>query len=193
VQKEPNNENAVNEEITIDPIGFEPLLSIFSLVVSIVSLIHDFGLFPINSRETNQLEDLYREVLRLQNVLDDLILTFHRYKSKTGNEDLEQESLSLSSTLFDLNEREYYRWLDLQDRIQEINQNVYSLISKMRLMNLKHMKKSSHEIFSSDLFTSLDELILRMGEIKFAEFIRELRLYLDKLQKKLYGLIHSKK
>jgi len=183
-----NNNNGHSNKI--DPVGIELLLAIFSTAVTVASAIHQFGLFPRKREKIlTGFENLNQEIMKLQNTLDDFILTAQRYSSDSSDKVLEKNPITISGTLMYLKERDYLRWIDIHDSIKRIDSQIYLIISKIRSLSLEYFQQYSEEPFDNELLKPFDELILNMSRMTFGEFIKELRELLNMLSKKMYRLI----
>jgi hypothetical protein len=185
---ETNNSNTTK----FDPVGIEVLVAIFSTSITLVATLHQFGVFSKKHKKLSiEFENLHNEILRLQNSLDDFILTLHRNSHNLQDHELENSSMTISQTLLYLEHRDYIRWLDIEDKIKNIDANVYKIISKIRDLSFRYFKQELVEPFNQNLTDSFDTLILNMGQLSFGEFISELRKNLTMIDKTIYSLLNE--
>lgn len=179
----------------VDPIGIELVLSILSLSVSIVGVVHQLGwLSKRDKKIQKKFIKLREQTLRLHNNLDNLILKFKEYNEKYYNGDtLFSRKLTISDTLFILKEKDYLDWLDLQKSIQGLSKEVYSLIFNIRELSLNYPNHLINETMNKEIFTPFDELLIKFNSYEFIEFATQLRNALTKLELILYDLtrIHN--
>ena len=182
------------KERTVDPVGVEFLLGVTSTLVTIIAALHQFGFF-VRDRDDflTEFEAIHVELMKLQNSLDDFVLLVQRYTSRTGDKEIEVGQLSISATMMDLYERDYYRWMDLQDTIKRLDSKIYKVVSRIRQLALQYRMRHPRELFAADLTDTFDDLLLRMGENTFANFIKDLRTLIGKISDKLVELIRHER
>jgi hypothetical protein len=181
------------EKKDVDPIGAELIIAILATAINLVGTLHQFGLFSKKRKKILlEFENLYREVFRLQNSLDDLILTLERYSHQSGLPDLGEKPLTIRGTLFYLEKRDYVRWIDVQDTIKRIDRDIYHIVSKIRSLSFKYEGKFSIEPSTQELTESFDELLLNMGKMTFGAFIMAMRSRLSLVEKAIHRLISHK-
>lgn len=175
---------------SIDPVGAEFLPGVVSTLVTVIATLHQFGVFARKRMKfLSEFEDIHREIMRLQNSLDDFVLLVQRYTALTQNEEIEQKNITIAGTLMNLHERDYYRWMDLQDAIKHLDQKIYAAISKIRKLGLRYSAEQSKEVVESDLIESFDSLLLKIGQKTFVEFVKELRTLIRKTAERLTELV----
>ena len=177
----------------IDPIGVELLLSILSLSVGVISAVHHFGGFTNKDREVaREFKKLREKVIRLHNCLDDFVLTLQRHSHYEISEQemLSNKKLTISETMFKLKDKDYYRWIDIQDSVARLTQEVYSIVSNIRTICFDYLHDSQddrhHEILSQ-----FDNLLINYSKYEIGEFVRELRSTISNLEKSIYKLYNK--
>jgi hypothetical protein len=170
----------------IDPVGVELAISIFSTLISVVSLLVEMGI-PLKKQKDikEKIEAIQQEILRLHNALDDLILTLERMRLRTDDIDISNNSCTISDTLLELRERDYLRWADIRDAIKRIDTNIYILLKEVRALSIKYASEHTREPFDQELIASFDNVLLGMSKFTFGEFISELRALLNLLSNRL--------
>jgi hypothetical protein len=186
------------EQPPIDPIGVELVLGILSASVTLVSAVHQFGLFSKrDERVLQKFKSLREELLRLHNCLDDLILTIHRHSlyqsDETSERSLTDKRLTLSNTLFRLKQRDYYRWLDIKEAVFKVSQRSYLLISEIRSLSSETSDEQLAETLNNEILIPFDKLLLNFGSYEFGDFVSQLRQVLSDLDNTLNDVIYSHK
>ena len=178
------NKRYQKENQIVDPIGIDLGLTILGTAVTVMAFLHQF--YTSNGRKKNthltyKLTMIKRELLRLQGSLDNLILILERAGHADKSIDFSKKSLSISDTMFDLKEEDYYRWLDVQDALKQIDRKIYEIISEIRALDLLESEYHITRVLNEELINKFDQLVLSIGQISFARLISELRSLLKDL------------
>ena len=187
--------NTGMEERLIDPLGIELIVSVLSLAIGTISAIYQFGLFSKkDKRIRDEFKLLRQQVLRLQNSLDDIILTFDRYSNyddRNINYNIFHGKITISSTIMKLKEKDYIKWLDIKESLHTISQNVYTIIAKLRTLNLKFEIIEEEEFFNKVIVGNFDELLINFSKYNIGEFLSKLRKNLSQLENYLLEISKS--
>ena len=111
-----------------NPVGIEPILNILSALAHILNVVREFGLTSRRHRRIRHNFWRLRETtLRLNNCLDDLVLTIQRHLQYVGAEATElpvtERRPTFSATILALQEADNVRWRDLQDTLHELSKS----------------------------------------------------------------------
>lgn len=178
------------ENRLVDPNGVELGLAIFSTAITTISFIYQFGPKIQRYQLENKIREIRREILRLQNSIDDFVLTLERMSNNMPDMSLHGRKVSMSDTMFKLRDRDYQRWILIQDAVKRIDQKLYKTISEIREMELGEEEEKP---ISPKLMKTTDELILGMGRLSFDDFVVSLRNLLNEIDKELSDMMYSKK
>lgn len=179
---------------SVDPIGIELLISILATSISIVSAIHQFGLYPKrDDKILKEFKRLRKQLLRIHNSLDDLILAVDRHDlSNEKIKSIEKKSLTLSDTLMELSPKDYYRWEDVRESIYELSQITFSVISNIRSLCSDLSDEGTLETLGNEVLSPFDDLLIHFSSYEFGKFVSEFRDALSKLDENLVKLIVEK-
>ena len=169
----------------IDPIAIELILSILSTTASILGTIFQFGaLFKKTDGLRNDAHALRRQLMRLHNSLDDLILTIQRHDHQRKEDRISSKALTSSGTVMFLERRDYWRWIDLQYEIQKLSQETFVIISSIR-ERFAEAQGGVSDSEAVELFRSFDELFLNWSNYTVGEFVGKFRQALTDLDSQL--------
>jgi len=185
------NENSINHESKyIDPVGVELVLSILSLSVGIISAVHHFGIFTNKNKDVaKEFKKLREKVIRLHNCLDDFVLTLQRHSHYeiSENEILSNKRLTISETMFKLKDKDYYRWIDIQDSVTTLTQEVYSIVTNIRTICFDYERELSEEAHL-EIFSQFDNLLINYSNYELGKFVSELRKTISNLEAEIHRL-----
>jgi len=177
----------------IDPIGIEIVLSILSLSVGVISVIYHFGVFSERNKSVSQeFKKLRQNVIRLHNCLDDFILTLQRHSHYEISEEelLAKKKLTISATMFKLKDKDYCRWIDIQDSISRLTQETYSIIDNIRTTCFDYEDNIS-EGNHHEIIEQFDNLLINYSTYELGDFVSNLREAISNLEKVILDL-HNK-
>lgn len=187
--KSPNQKNPC-----IDPIGIELVLNILSTSISILSAIYQFGVFSRKDKTIlKEFKNLRKQLLRLHNCLDDLILTVNRHSHYDRESSLINKKLTLSDTLFELKQQDYFRWIDIHESLCNLNQETFEIISNIRRLCLDISEREVRDSLTNEILTPFDDLLINFHSYEFGEFISKFRNALSHLDGILVKLIYHRR
>jgi hypothetical protein len=185
------NDYRSDDCVTKDPIAIEPVLAVLSIVVHILSFSREFAVLSTKNRRIRQnFRRLREEVLRLNNAIDDVILTVGRH-AHYANLDIGEgppvtnRRPTVSDTLIELREGDYARWRDTRDRIHELGESVYRVMSDTRKAVQEVDNEPLVQSLDADVFSKVDEVIIGFGSSTFGDVVAKLRQVLSELDKML--------
>lgn len=176
---------------SIDPIGIELVLGILSTSISILSVTYQLGLFSRkNKKILKEFKNLRKQLLRLHNCLDDLILTVNRLHHYNPEGSLLNKKLTLSDTHFALKQQDYYRWLDINESLYNLNQETFEVITNIRNLCLDISEREVMDTLSNEILAPFDELLINFQSYEFGQFISKFRDALSHLDGIIVDLIY---
>ena len=177
-----------NRDNLIDPIGIELAIAIFSTSLTTIAFIHQFRPFFRRKTFSLKIRKIRREIIKLQNSIDDLVLILERLSYQDPKIRLTDRKSTISDTLFHLKEEDYVRWLAIHDSIKQIDRNIYDIISEVReLVELEDISVISE----SKLTSEADQILMTLGEMTFDKLILNLRRLVKQLRRTVEHELHN--
>ena len=173
----------------IDPVGIELALDILTIVVRVITILFSI---PARWRDRVEVSDkikvIRREILRLQNSVDNLVLILGRVSHQNHETDFTKLRPTISGTFIRLSDKDYVGWIELQHLIKQIDGGVYKVISELRELSLNE-EIADFQHFA--LTNEADMLILGISETTFDRFVIGLRQLLKNLANELDNLMET--
>ena len=170
----------------IDPIGIELAIAIFSTTLTTISFVCQFrSVLRRKGKASNSVHEVRREVLRLQNALDDLILTIERLSHHSKEFSFADKTPTISQTMMRLSRKDYQRWILINDAIKRVDHKLYEIISEVRDLVLD---EELEDIKVSKITEKADSLLLGMGNTTFSTFVAGLRQLLSEVDADLANI-----
>ncbi len=100
--------------------------------------------------------------------------------------------MSISDTMFNLKEKDYYRWQTIREMIHSISRRVFNLVARLREEQADALSHSSNQLVQDDVLVKFDKLVMGIGQMNFADFVDKLRSSLNALSHRLSELTRDK-
>lgn len=180
------------ENDCIDPIGLELILKVLSTGASILGVVFQFrSQIKKSGGPRNELQALRRQLLRLHNSLDDIILIIQRHDHQQERNRVASSRVTPSGTVMSLAARDYLRWIDIDNEVHKLSQETFSIISEIRKSFFAQETFEISDKLDSKLFASFDELFINWGNYTVGEFVGKFRNALSDLDSALIEIIES--
>ena len=173
-----------DENASKDPIGLEVALLILQILVNTIPVIQTYQ----NNRNLeleNQLSKIQGQISKLQDISKQIVGIMA--VSSSQNHFNRDAKISIRDTLFLLKQSDFFRWMQLEGALKEVDIEIYKLKSDLRSYAMQNNGNLDIDV-NDHLVTTLDNLLSNMNEMNFFEFVSGLNDSISEISKRLVDL-----